>query len=140
MSPDVAVLASFSELVKGNNGDGAAGLSKKHWELFHDIQLTERCLRRSGGEHDFGEVAGTPAGDAQKTDTVSVPHGIARAVDPPPPPEPARSTHLSSHETNAKTASRLRLEKKKKKKKRIESNGSNKERKKTVSNTDTIIN
>lgn len=95
MSPDVAVLASFSELVKGNNGDGAAGLSKKHWELFHDIQLTERCLRRSGGEHDFGEVAGTPAGDAQKTDTVSVPHGIARAVDPPPPPEecPA-SDHL----------------------------------------------
>ena len=96
-SSEIARLTLFSELAKGENGDGAAGLSKHHWELFHDVQLTERCLRRSGGDHDpsgvgvGGGSAAAPASDAVapargdpplKSETV--PAGLCRAIDPPP--------------------------------------------------------
>ena len=65
VSPDLDALASFGELAKGEAG-GAAGLSSRHWELFHDVQLTERCLRRSGGDHDPAERAAS-ADEGERT-------------------------------------------------------------------------
>jgi len=50
VSPELLQLATMSEMYKGEGGGGVAGLSLKHWELFHDAQLAERCLRRSGGD------------------------------------------------------------------------------------------
>ena len=93
--PNVAALASFAEIAKGENGDGAAGLSKRHWELFHDIQLTERCLRRSGGDHDPSDNTNGMASDSNKEKIKDIPSGICRAVELPPPLEecPA-SDHL----------------------------------------------
>ena len=133
VSPDLDALASFGELAKGEAGDGAAGLSTRHWELFHDVQLTERCLRRSGGDHDPAERAA--AADAvKKTKNKNgvvgadvVPAGISRPVDPPPPLEecPAadhlewviclvealcRATHRAWSPAHAAEASRLGLE------------------------------
>ena len=91
VSADLDALASFPELAKGEAGGGAAGLSVRHWELFHDVQLTERCLRRSGGDHDPAErlaesrdaetLKKTKPGDRPEL----VPAGICRPVDPPPP-------------------------------------------------------
>ena len=49
VSPDVLHLASLRELAKGTSAGGREGLSEAHWELFHDVQLAERCLRRSAG-------------------------------------------------------------------------------------------
>jgi exportin-5 len=133
VSPDLDALASFGELAKGEAGDGAAGLSKRHWELFHDVQLTERCLRRSGGDHDPAERLGAESSAVKKTkngvvgDGGVVPAGISRPVDPPPPLEecPAadhlewviclvealcRATHRAWSPAHAAEASRLGLE------------------------------
>ena len=101
VSPDLDALASFGELAKGEAGGGAAGLSSRHWELFHDVQLTERCLRRSGGDHDPAERAASAdegertakhgasggAGSERERDREPnlPPAGICRPVDPPPP-------------------------------------------------------
>ena len=91
----------FGELAKGEAGGGAAGLSSRHWELFHDVQLTERCLRRSGGDHDPAERAasadegertakhGASGGAGSEREREREPNlppvGICRPVDPPPP-------------------------------------------------------
>jgi len=101
VSPDLDALASFGELAKGEAGGGAAGLSSRHWELFHDVQLTERCLRRSGGDHDPAERAASltadegertakhgasgGAGSEREREPNLPPAGICRPVDPPPP-------------------------------------------------------
>lgn len=100
VSPDLDALASFGELAKGEAGGGAAGLSSRHWELFHDVQLTERCLRRSGGDHDPAERAASAdsvcertakhgasggAGSEREREPNLPPAGICRPVDPPPP-------------------------------------------------------
>ena len=55
VSPDLVRLASLRELAKGEGAGGTQGLSDAHWELFHDVQLAERCLRRSAGDHDPGQ-------------------------------------------------------------------------------------
>ena len=93
VSPDLDALASFGEMAKGEAGGGAAGLSARHWELFHDVQLMERCLRRSGGDHDPAERPAEPrAGESGASARPKpferpelVPAGICRPVDPPPP-------------------------------------------------------
>ena len=71
-------------------------------ELFHDVQLTERCLRRSGGDHDLRAEARAASADegertakhgasggAGSTGTGRNPTSRRRAyaarVDPPPP-------------------------------------------------------
>jgi exportin-5 len=85
-SGDIAALASLAELAKGETGGsngGSQGLSAAHWELFHDVQLAERCLRRSGGDHE-------PSASAEKKSTTAaanIPAGLVQPVDPPPPVE-----------------------------------------------------
>ena len=54
-------------MAAGEASGGTQGLSSAHWELFHDVQLTERCLRRSLG----GRRRRSP--------------GLLKPVDPPPP-------------------------------------------------------
>ena len=68
-SPEVAHLLAIPTMAAGEASGGTQGLSSAHWELFHDVQLTERCLRRS-------------LGDAE---TAKVPAGLLKPVDPPPP-------------------------------------------------------
>ncbi len=117
-SPEVSRLASAEALAEGENvpGGGHSGLSAAHWDLFHDVQLTERCLRRSGGDHDPSEAAdkdggllnGIPttggvfangsnaaSGAAALAPRLPSPAGIVRPVETPPPAEecPA-SDHL----------------------------------------------
>lgn len=67
-SPEVAHLLAIPTMSAGEGAGGTQGLSGAHWELFHDIQLTERCLRRSLGD---GETA-------------KLPTGFLKPVDPPP--------------------------------------------------------
>jgi len=140
VSPDLDALASFGELAKGEAGGGAAGLSSRHWELFHDVQLTERCLRRSGGDHDPAERAASltadegertaltnGAGSEREREPNLPPAGICRPVDPPPPVDecPAadhlewalclvealcRATHRAWSPAHAAEAARLGLE------------------------------
>ena len=109
VSPDLVRLASLRELAKGEGAGGTQGLSDAHWELFHDVQLAERCLRRSAGDHDPGQQdaaaggggggGGTSAANGSdspdKTSQGSggaggwpnIPAGMVRPVDPPPPVE-----------------------------------------------------
>ena len=106
VSPDVLHLASLRELAKGTSAGGREGLSEAHWELFHDVQLAERCLRRSAGDHDNNNKKISADGDGGSPDKQGdkplgdkpqsyVPAGMVRPVDPPPPIEecPA-SDHL----------------------------------------------
>ena len=106
VSPDVLHLASLRELAKGTSAGGREGLSEAHWELFHDVQLAERCLRRSAGDHDNNNNKVSADGDGGSPDKQGdkplgdkpqsyVPAGMVRPVDPPPPIEecPA-SDHL----------------------------------------------
>ena len=69
LSPEVEHLLAIPTMAAGEAAGGTQGLSSAHWELFHDVQLTERCLRRS-------------LGDAE---TAKVPTGLMKPVDPPPP-------------------------------------------------------
>ena len=74
---------------RGGEG-GSQGLSQLHWDLFHDVQLTERCRRRRGGDHDPHDTAGggsPPTGGGGGGAASSVPAGMVRPVDPPPPTE-----------------------------------------------------
>ena len=50
LSPEVSHLLSPQGMAAGEATGGTQGLSSAHWELFHDIQLTERCMRRSLGD------------------------------------------------------------------------------------------
>ena len=109
VSPDLVHLASLRELAKGEGAGGTQGLSDAHWELFHDVQLAERCLRRSAGDHDPGQQDGggggpgggggtSAANGSDSPDKMSqgsggaggwpnIPAGMVRPVDPPPPVE-----------------------------------------------------
>jgi exportin-5 len=89
-------LASLRELAKGTSAGGREGLSEAHWELFHDVQLAERCLRRSAGDHDNNNNKISADGDGGSPDKLGdkplgdkpqsyVPAGMVRPVDPPPP-------------------------------------------------------
>ena len=69
LSPEVSHLLSPQGMAAGEASGGTQGLSSAHWELFHDIQLTERCMRRS-------------LGDAESS---RLPTGLMKPVDPPPP-------------------------------------------------------
>jgi exportin-5 len=69
LSPEVSHLLSPQGMAAGEAAGGTQGLSSAHWELFHDIQLTERCMRRS-------------LGDAE---SARLPTGLMKPVDPPPP-------------------------------------------------------
>ena len=106
VSPDVLHLASLRELAKGTSAGGREGLSEAHWELFHDVQLAERCLRRSAGDHDNNNNKISADGDGGSPDKQGdkplgdkpqsyVPAGMVRPVDPPPPvDECPASDHL----------------------------------------------
>ena len=106
VSPDLVHLASLRELAKGEGAGGTQGLSDAHWELFHDVQLAERCLRRSAGDHDPGQQDGGGGGPGVeavpprrpgatlRTDVAgaaaaggrpNIPAGMVRPADPPPP-------------------------------------------------------
>lgn len=92
IAPDLFPLASFASLAKGEANGGSQGLSQLHWDLFHDVQLAERCLRRSGGDHDpnDGSGGGSPpkgSGGGGGGAASSIPAGMVRPVDPPPPTE-----------------------------------------------------
>ena len=90
IAPDLLPLASFASLAEGEAKGGSQGLSQLHWDLFHDVQLTERCLRRSGGDHDPNDTSGggsPPKGGGGGGAASSVPAGMVRPVDPPPPTE-----------------------------------------------------
>lgn len=94
LSADLLPLFSLMQLAKGEGAKGSLGLSDAHWELFHDVQLTERCLRRSGGDHESGQGEGgtSPGGSDWR---LAVPAGMVRPVDPPPPTsECPASDHL----------------------------------------------
>lgn len=69
VSPEVAHLLSVQTMAAGEASGGTQGLSSAHWELFHDVQLVDRCLRRSLGEGDVSKVTS----------------GLIKPVDPPPP-------------------------------------------------------
>jgi len=68
LSPEVAHLLSPPVMAAGEAAGGMQGLSSAHWEFFHDIQLTERCLRRSLGDAEASRV----------------PAGLIKPVDSPP--------------------------------------------------------
>lgn len=67
-SQEVAHLLAIPTMAMGDSAGGTQGLSSAHWELFHDIQLTERCLRRSLGDAEASKQ----------------PSGLMKPVDPPP--------------------------------------------------------
>ena len=69
ISPEVTHLLSVQTMAAGEASGGTQGLSSAHWELFHDVQLVDRCLRRSLGEGDVSKVTS----------------GLIKPVDPPPP-------------------------------------------------------
>ena len=118
-SPEVSRLASAEALAEGENvpGGGHSGLSAAHWDLFHDVQLTERCLRRSGGDHDpskaadkdggllngipttggvFANGSNVASGASALAPRLPSPAGIVRPVETPPPRRSAPRRTTSS--------------------------------------------